>query len=59
MDEEQHFYLESRGVPPEVADRLITLGFLDEVLEQTPVPAMLPWLRATLQAKLDLAEASS
>jgi Fe-S cluster assembly protein SufD len=59
IDEEQHFYLESRGVPPEVADRLITLGFLDEVLEQTPVPAMLPWLRATLQAKLDLTEAAS
>ena len=50
IDEEQRFYLESRGVPPEVADRLITLGFLDEVLERTPVPSLLPWLRATLQA---------
>ncbi|HEY2304051.1 MAG TPA: SufD family Fe-S cluster assembly protein [Acidimicrobiales bacterium] len=59
IDEEQHFYLESRGVPPEVADRLITLGFLDEVLERTPVPSMLPWLRSTLQAKLDLAELAS
>jgi Fe-S cluster assembly protein SufD len=59
IDEEQHFYLESRGVPPKVADRLITLGFLDEVLEQTPVPSMLPWLRSTLQAKLDRAEAAS
>ncbi len=59
IDEEQHFYLESRGVPPKVADRLITLGFLDEVLEQTPVPSMLPWLRSTLQDKLDRAEAAS
>jgi Fe-S cluster assembly protein SufD len=59
IDEEQHFYLESRGVPPEVADRLITLGFLDEVLERTPVPSMLPWLRTTLQAKLDRAEVAS
>jgi hypothetical protein len=42
-----------------VADRLITLGFLDEVLEQTPVPSMLPWLRRTLQAKLDRAEGAS
>ena len=31
IDEEQRFYLESRGVPPDVADRLIVLGFLDEV----------------------------
>jgi Fe-S cluster assembly protein SufD len=53
IDEEQHFYLESRGVPPEVADRLITLGFLDEVLERTPVPSLLPWLRATLSGRLD------
>jgi Fe-S cluster assembly protein SufD len=56
IDEEQRFYLESRGVPPEVADRLITLGFLDEVLERTPVPSLLPWLRAALQAKLDRAK---
>jgi Fe-S cluster assembly protein SufD len=56
IDEEQRFYLESRGVPPEVADRLITVGFLDEVLERTPVPSLLPWLRATLQAKLDRAK---
>ena len=27
--EDQRFYLESRGVPPAVADRLIALGFLD------------------------------
>ena len=38
--EDQQFYLESRGVPPDVADRLIALGFLDEVLEQLPVPAL-------------------
>ena len=58
IDEEQRFYLESRGVPPEVADRLIALGFLDEVLEQHPraVDAALV-ARATLQAKLDRAEA--
>ena len=37
IDEEQRFYLESRGVPPEVAERLIVLGFFDEVLERLPV----------------------
>ena len=28
IDEEQRFYLESRGVPPEVAERLVVLGLL-------------------------------
>ena len=37
IDEEQRFYLESRGVPPEVAERLVVLGFFDEVLDQLPV----------------------
>ncbi|HLY83392.1 MAG TPA: Fe-S cluster assembly protein SufD, partial [Acidimicrobiales bacterium] len=56
IDDEQRFYLESRGVPPEVADRLIVLGFLDDALCQAPVPALLPWLRASFAAKLDHAE---
>jgi Fe-S cluster assembly protein SufD len=37
IDAEQRFYLESRGVPPEVADRLIVLGFFGEVIERLPV----------------------
>ena len=36
IDEDQRFYLESRGVPPEVAERLIVAGFFDEVLDQMP-----------------------
>ncbi|MEJ5255478.1 MAG: Fe-S cluster assembly protein SufD, partial [Acidimicrobiales bacterium] len=39
VDEEQRFYLESRGVPTAVAERLIVSGFFDEVLSQLPVPA--------------------
>jgi Fe-S cluster assembly protein SufD len=58
IDEEQRFYLESRGVPTEIADRLIVLGFLDDALERVPVPSLLGWLRFTLAAKLDHAEAS-
>jgi Fe-S cluster assembly protein SufD len=46
VDEDQRFYLESRGVPPRVADRLIVGGFFDEVLVQLPVPELLPRLRA-------------
>ncbi len=37
IDEEQRFYLESRGVPPQVAERLIVEGFFLEVLGQMPV----------------------
>jgi Fe-S cluster assembly protein SufD len=59
IDEDQRFYLESRGVPPQIADRLITLGFLDGVLVQTPVASVLPWLRQHLSDKLDRAEAAS
>jgi Fe-S cluster assembly protein SufD len=56
VDPDQRFYLESRGVPPEVADRLITLGFLDEVLARMPFPAALGHVRRALIAELDRAE---
>jgi Fe-S cluster assembly protein SufD len=56
IDEEQRFYLESRGVPTEVAERLIVLGFLDEVLVSIPVPALVPWLRHELRDHLATAE---
>ena len=46
IDEDQRFYLESRGVPPSMAERLIVLGFFDEVLDQLPAPALVPELRA-------------
>jgi Fe-S cluster assembly protein SufD len=37
IDEDQRYYLESRGVPPERAERLIVLGFFDDVLGRIPV----------------------
>lgn len=52
IDDEQRFYLESRGIPPEVAERLVVLGFFDEVLAQLPVGAMAGELRARVEAKL-------
>ena len=54
IDADQRFYLESRGVPPTVAERLIVLGFFDEVLDQLPAPGLIPGLRAQVVAKLDL-----
>ncbi len=55
--EDQLFYLESRGVPTDVASRLIALGFLDEVIEHLPLPRLAALLRAALAAKLERAEA--
>jgi Fe-S cluster assembly protein SufD len=53
IDPDQRFYLESRGVRPATAERLIVLGFFDEVLERLPAPHVVPELRRAIAAKLD------
>lgn len=58
VDEDQRFYLESRGVRPATAERLIVLGFFEEILSRLPVPAAAPSLRAEIAAKLDRREAA-
>ena len=58
IDEEQRFYLESRGVRPEIAERLVVLGFFDEVLSQLPAQHLAESLRATVAAKLNLGNGS-
>jgi len=57
IDDESRFYLESRGVPPAVAERLIVAGFFDEVLARVPVPALREHVRAGIAVKLDHAAA--
>ena len=52
INEEQRYYLESRGVPPEAAERLIVLGFLGEVLDRLPTPALVAGLRSTIARRL-------
>ena len=52
IDEEQRFYLESRGIQPDIAERLVVLGFFDEVLGQLPVGSHAPELRERISAKL-------
>jgi len=53
VDEEQRFYVESRGVPSVVAERLIVAGFFDEVLDSLAVPALAPAARRRVNALLD------
>ncbi len=54
IDEDQRFYLESRGVQPEIAERLVVLGFFDEVLSQLPAHDLAAELRARVAAKLSI-----
>jgi len=53
IDDDQLYYLESRGVPPEDAERLIILGFFDDVLERLPVSALSEGLRRSVVDKLE------
>ncbi|MCU1369409.1 MAG: FeS assembly protein SufD [Ilumatobacteraceae bacterium] len=53
VDPEQRFYLESRGVPPTIADRLIVAGFFDEVVRQLPDDALVAEVRQRVSEKLD------
>lgn len=53
IDEDQRYYLEARGVPTDVAERLIVLGFFDDVLDRVPVPGLRGPLRDAVAAKLD------
>jgi Fe-S cluster assembly protein SufD len=58
IDEEQRFYLESRGVEPEVAERLVVLGFFDEVISQLPSVELADELRTRVAAKLKIGDES-
>jgi len=53
IDREQRFYLESRGVPPAVAERLILLGFFEELWARIGAPGVRDHLVAAVAAVLD------
>jgi Fe-S cluster assembly protein SufD len=52
LDEDQLYYLGSRGVPPERAQRLIVQGFFDDVVDQFPVEAAVGPVRAAIASRL-------
>ncbi|MGO9196917.1 MAG: Fe-S cluster assembly protein SufD [Acidimicrobiales bacterium] len=52
IDAEQRFYLESRGIPRDVATRLILLGFFQELLERAE-PAVRDHVVASIRGRLD------
>ena len=52
LDDEELFYLMSRGMPRRVAERLVIFGFFGEVLERLPLPGVVEELRAAIEARL-------
>jgi len=52
FDDEQLFYLRSRGIPYEEARRLVVLGFFDELLQRVPVPGLDERLGELIEARL-------
>lgn len=52
VEEEQLFYLQSRGVPTDVAERLIVDGFFAEILDALPLQSAVPMVRQVLHEKL-------
>ena len=49
---EERFYVESRGVPSAVAERLILLGFFEDLLGRCPHLGFAAHLRATVSGRL-------
>jgi Fe-S cluster assembly protein SufD len=53
FDDEQLFYLTSRGIPIELARRLVVRGFFGEILQKITVPALRERLTAAIEAELE------
>ena len=55
IDEDQRYYIESRGVTPDVAEGLIVQGFFDDIIDRGPIPSVTPLLKREVHARLDVA----
>lgn len=52
IDEEQAFYLMSRGIPRTLAERLIVMGFIEPVIAQIPFEPLQQRLRQEIEGEL-------
>ncbi|MBI4597124.1 MAG: Fe-S cluster assembly protein SufD [Candidatus Omnitrophica bacterium] len=52
IDDEQAFYLMSRGVPREAAQRLIVMGFIEPIMQQIPFAPLRERLRQEIEGNL-------
>jgi Fe-S cluster assembly protein SufD len=51
IEEDQMFYLRSRGIPTKIAQRLLVTGFLDEVIQRLDHPAIGEHLHQLIEQK--------
>jgi Fe-S cluster assembly protein SufD len=51
LDQDQRYYLMSRGLTPDSADRLQVRGFFEEVVQQIPDEAIGAWIRDRINGK--------
>jgi len=52
IDEEQRYYLETRGIEPSVAERLVVLGFFSDLAGRAPFPGIGAWVEEAVAARL-------
>ncbi|HUF68633.1 MAG TPA: Fe-S cluster assembly protein SufD [Longimicrobiales bacterium] len=52
LDEEELFYIMSRGIPRADAERLVVFGFFGDVLDRLPMPGVVRELRAAIEKKI-------
>jgi Fe-S cluster assembly protein SufD len=52
FDDEQLFYLQSRGIDSEAARRLVVRAFFGEILQRIPLPDLRERLEAAIEAEL-------
>jgi Fe-S cluster assembly protein SufD len=52
FDDEQLFYLQSRGISEDEARRLVVVGFLSDIVQRIGIPALEEELHASIQAEL-------
>lgn len=53
LNEDQMFYLQTRGIPRPAAGQMLARGFLDEVVSDLPAAALRPRLLDLLHGRLD------
>jgi Fe-S cluster assembly protein SufD len=53
FDDEQLFYLQSRGITPDEARRIVVLGFFTEILQQIGVPSLEDRLIEAIEQELN------
>jgi Fe-S cluster assembly protein SufD len=56
MDDEHLFYLMARGIPEDVARRLVVRGFLNEIIQQIKVPSIEERLTDAVERELALTD---